>query len=61
MEDLKPINTGNARTINEICSPILRLSMLRYEALFDFYSEEPCSVNVQLNKDEDSYKLEQIL
>lgn len=25
MEELKPINTGNARTINENCSPILRL------------------------------------
>ncbi|WP_066716811.1 hypothetical protein [Clostridium sp. Marseille-P299] len=61
MKDLKPINTGNARTINEICSPMLKLSMLRYEAIFDFYSEEPYLVNVQLNQDEDSYKLQQIL
>jgi hypothetical protein len=61
MDDIKPINTGNARTINEVCSPILKLSMLRYEAMFDFYSEEPYSINVQLNEGEDRHRFEQIL
>ncbi len=61
MDDLKPINTGNAKSINEICSSIIQLSMLRYEAIFDFYSEEPSSIKVQLKQGEDKYKIEQIL
>ena len=61
MDDLKPTNIGNAKTVNEICSPILQLSMLRFEAIFDFYSEEPSSINVQLNQGEQKHKLEQIL
>jgi hypothetical protein len=61
MTSTKPINIGNARTINEICSPVIKLSMTRFEAIFDFYSEEPYLVNVHINPNEDSYKLEQIL
>ncbi|MDF2804276.1 MAG: hypothetical protein K0S61_4181 [Anaerocolumna sp.] len=61
MNKLKPTNTGNAKTINEICSPVIQLSMLRYQAIFDFYSEEPSSINLQLNQGEDKYNLEQIL
>ena len=61
MTSSKPINLGNASTINEICSPVIKLSMTRFEAIFDFYSEEPFIVNVHINPNEDSHKLEQIL
>ena len=61
MDNLKPINTGNAKNINEVCTPIIKLIMIRYEAIFDFYSEEPYSINVQINEGDNKYKLEQII
>ena len=41
---------------------ILTLSMIRYETIFDFYSEEPPIIKVCLNKDHgENYSYEQIL
>ena len=47
LEKKKPENNGNASIINEICSPIFQLAIARYEAIFDYYSEEPPTIYIQ--------------
>lgn len=53
-----PVNSGNAENIIEnICLPC-SLVMIRYEELFDYYAEEPCSLTIQKKagcKDEKFY------
>lgn len=61
MENTKPVNIGNADCINETCYPVMKLAMLRYEAIFDYYSEEPQSIYVRLEKDGEKFDFEQIL
>lgn len=57
----KPINIENGSKIIERCLPVIKLSMIRYEAIFDFYSEEPPSISVQLKNDSCKHEYEQIL
>lgn len=60
MSNVRPQNNGNAKEINEICSTILPLSMIRYEAIFDFYTQEPKIIHAKLKKDDEYNQFEQI-
>jgi len=57
----KPINYGNVDIIAEISQPVMKLSLLRYEAIFDFYSEEPQTIIMQKGKEKQKIVCEQIL
>lgn len=60
MENIKPIEEGNAQSISESCLPITPLVLLRYEAIADFYSEEPRNISVKLHESDKSNLFEQI-
>lgn len=60
-KNMKPINYGNSDCITEICTPTVQLPMIRYEAIFDFYSEEPPVISVEKELIHDEIILEQIL
>ena len=57
----KPINHGNIDIITEINKPVIKLPLLRYEAIFDFYSEEPQTIIMQKDKGKPKIVCEQIL
>jgi len=61
LRDSKPINKGNSGRIIEKCIPIIKLPMLRYESVFDFYSEEPPSISIQVDDKSNKAEYEQIL
>lgn len=52
--------SSNALKINEICSPVIPLGMIRYEAIFDFLSEEPKVINIREKKNDTIECMEQI-
>lgn len=59
MENIYTNNLTNALIINTISSPVIKLSMIRYEILFDFLSEEPNVIAVK-KKNKNIVCLEQI-
>ena len=61
LENKKPENNGNASIINEICNPIFQLAIARYEAIFDYYSEEPHTIYIQPEISSNIIKYDQIL
>lgn len=56
-----PINYGNAEIIKEVCEPVIKLTMIRYEEIFDFLSEEPPLLSIQKEKNSEKIEYEQIL
>lgn len=60
-DNLKPIEEGNAQIIEDVCLPIHQLALLRYEAISDFYTEEPQSIDIRIEKDREYVTFEQIL
>lgn len=56
-----PKNYGNADIITEQSKPSIKLVMLRYEDMFDFYSEEPFSIDIKTDEKSDISVYEQIL
>lgn len=56
----KPVNHGNADVI-ETNTLEIKIPMFRYEAIFDFYSEEPSTIVIQDGKGGDEIVCEQIL
>lgn len=61
MRNNKPVNRGNADEIVERHIPAIKLPMIKCEAIFDFYSEEPSSISIQLEPESFKHKYEQIL
>lgn len=57
----KPIENGNALNINEKCFSIVPLTMIRYEALSDFYAQEPLQIRMRLTKETQFSDYEQVL
>lgn len=53
-------DTANAEIIQETQLPTINLAMLRYQAIFDVYSEEPENIVVRLKQNEEAESLEQI-
>lgn len=61
MCNIKPIEKGNAQTINEICLPINpAFTLLRYEAITNFYSEEPQHIYLKLRESDKRCLFEQV-
>lgn len=60
MENIKPREEGNAQNISKLCLPIIPLTLLRYEAIADFYSEEPRNISVKVHESDKSLLFEQI-
>lgn len=60
MENINNSILTNFSIINEICSPVIKLGMIRYEAMFDFLSEEPRIINVKEKEDCSVECMEQI-
>lgn len=56
----KPVETGNSKIINEITSSILPLTLLRYESIAEFYTEEPMQIFVKLSENDEVTVLEQV-
>jgi len=61
MRNIIPKNTGNSNNVVEKNSPITMFPMIRYESIFDFYSEEPVSISVQSEKEGNTVNYEQII
>jgi|GEM_PF-1672277 len=59
--NLKPINLGNAQKIDEICSPSLRLALLRYEVIADYYTQEPNRILIKKKEEDKNKAFEQVL
>lgn len=59
-KDIKPIEEGNARYINEVCNSI-SIAMFQYEQITCCYSEEPVYIRLRLNKNEKLITYQQIL
>ena len=55
------MNKGNSNIITENHSRILNLPMIKFESIFDFYSEEPPAISVQIGVNEQKIIHEQIL
>ena len=60
IEESKPLERAKAKTINARCFPIIPLSLMRYEALADFYTEEPKIIRVRENENDQPVDLEQV-
>lgn len=60
MEYIYEKKMTNASMLNDICSPVIQLGMIRYEVLFDFLSEEPNIINITRKKDDEVDCMEQI-
>lgn len=58
--NIKPQNLGNSKNFEVICSPSLPFTLLRYEAIADFYTEEPVRILVQVNENDNEKVYEQI-
>jgi len=58
---IMPMETGNMQIINNVCRPIIPLTLLRYEAIADFYTEEPKHINIKINESDRGYMFEQVL
>lgn len=55
-----PIEKGNAQKINEICSSMIPLPLLRYSAIADFYTEEPKQIGIRINDSDSGCTFEQV-
>lgn len=55
------MHQGNSEILSEVCLPATNLMMLRYEDIFDFYSEEPPTIIAKSKVDTGSKSHEQIL
>jgi len=58
---IKPIEEGNASEIHEVCYPLIKLIMLRYEAISDFLAEEPYFIHIKKEKDTKTITCEKIM
>lgn len=56
-----PIEEGNVKFINKLCLPITPLTLLRYEAVSDFYSEEPRNIKLKKFDNDNVLIFEQVL
>jgi hypothetical protein len=61
MENSKIKIYNNAHNVSEYTFPPIKLVMFRYEAIFDFYSENPCSISANLSENTESECFGQIL
>ena len=59
-KDIKPVEKGNAELIKEKCHPIM-FTMLQYEQIANFYTEEPLYIRAKLNEEDKLNVYEQIL
>lgn len=59
--NFKPLESGNAHNINNVCYPVHAFVLMRYEAIADFFTEEPPLINIQLTQKSDVYTFEQVL
>ena len=57
----KPIEEGNADEIYEECYPLIKLALLRGEAIVDHLIEEPCLIHIYPEKDAEKVVCEKIL
>jgi len=61
MCNIKPIEKGNAQVINEVCLPITPfLTLLRYEAIANYYSEEPQHIYLKICESDKRCLFEQV-
>ena len=51
---------SNANQINEVCYPIIKIELIRFEGVFKFLSEEPVFVKILLDKKQEMKCLQQI-
>ena len=51
----EPLEKGNAKNIEIVCLPMMKLAMLYYEEIYNFYSEEPIYINVKFNEYDEKY------
>ncbi|MDR1700317.1 MAG: hypothetical protein LBR68_03920 [Lachnoclostridium sp.] len=58
--DLLPVNCSNAVKLIERQSHVINLTMLKYESIFNFYSEEPASIKVEVEEGDEIDAYEQI-
>lgn len=56
----KPKEKGNAVRIREVCHPTIPLTLVRYEAISDYYTEEPKLISVKPTKVDDFAIFEQV-
>lgn len=56
----KPVEIGNAQILNEVSTAIHPLILLRYEAIAEFYTQEPIQVRIKLSKNNDINIFEQV-
>lgn len=61
MRNTIPENQGNTSKIVERESLITTFPMIKYESIFDFYSEEPISISVQREQEGEIVSYEQII
>lgn len=60
MKNVKPFNRSNADCVKESGSLAIRLAILRYEEIFEFYSTEPLSISIKLDSKSESFDSEEI-
>lgn len=53
MMNKKPQSCGNASVITEQELSLSRFAMIRYEDIFDYYSEEPASITIKTEKEKE--------
>lgn len=58
--DIKPAEKGNAIYFDEVCSGVSPL-MLKYEAIANYFTEEPPIINIYLGEGGTRYTFEQVL
>lgn len=51
----EPLEKGNAKNIEIVCLPMIKLAMLYYEEVYNFYSEEPIYINAKFNENDEKY------
>lgn len=59
-KNIKPIESGNAKFTNEVCLAGPSIVMIRYEALAEFYAEEPIFIHAKISEDAEKIHCEQV-
>jgi hypothetical protein len=57
----KPDEFGNANVICEVSYPLIKLTLLRYEAIAEFFADEPYLIHINPEKDTEKITCEKIL
>jgi len=58
---MKPNNIGNAYIVEDTHMPLIKLTLLRYESLFNCYSEEPYNISIKIRKNSKPQIYEQVM